>query len=184
MTKLLAIFGLLLQFLLLVSADNTNNKSNKLRLGQQEHRQLAVPNFSVTVTDISDQSIGFDTGTGLPDSSVMILVSDLCRAESAHRIEVGLLFPVSSVQGIQSDVTKIINDPGPNNVLSFRFVEGIAQNPDIYSPNSDGTTATVSFCVEIALLIGTQAVNFGEVKLTYKVNLVTKVGTLTEHSPI
>ena len=146
-------------------------------------RDLGVPDFSVTVTKVEGQTIAFDTGTGLPDSSIIILVSDLCRVESPHREDVGLFFPTSSVKGIRADPSKVVNDPGPDNEISFRFVEGIAENPDIYTPNSDGQTATVSFCVEIALLIGTTAVNYEEVKLTYNVNLVTKAGTLTGHLP-
>ncbi|CAB9524498.1 expressed unknown protein [Seminavis robusta] len=146
-------------------------------------RELQLPDFSVTVTGVSGQSISFDTGEGGGSKpNIKIRVADLCRNESPQRAEVGYLFPGSSVPGIQSNTSGVVNNPGAGNTISFSFLEGISQNYHIYTAAS-GNTATVSFCVEIGMYAETMLVDFEEVKVTYNVNLATKAGTLTSHTP-
>jgi hypothetical protein len=148
-------------------------------------RDLQASPFDVAITHVgaSDQTIHFNTGTGMNGSAkVKVKVYDKCRGESPTRIDEGFLYPDNSVPGIIADNSGIV-DPGPGSVLKFNFAAGIAENTDIYTPGNLVGTATVSFCVEVGLYGGDMLANFKEVKLTYQLNLLTNVGQLTSHVP-
>ena len=142
----------------------------------------------VEITFVSGQSFGFDTGLGLVDinplpPTVSIEVFDKCRTESPDRILVGALYPISSVEGLQTDYSGLTNLPGTGNSMSFSFVEGIGQNIDVYTDNGDNT-GSVEFCVQVNLVVGDIVANFAEVKLTYNINLETDVALPPQRSSL
>ena len=145
-----------------------------------------LQSFDVAITEVSGQTIKFNTGTGMgPGTSVKVKVTNLCRTESANRITEGFLYPDNNVPGIVADTSGVV-DPGPGSVLSIRFVEGIASNTDIYKSNGGmPPTASVSFCVEIGLYVGEEdmQVNFKEVKVTYNLDLMSNIPSLKAHTP-
>jgi hypothetical protein len=137
-----------------------------------------IADFSVHIASVSSNSLAFNTGTGGgANPNVKILVYDYCRTESSTRNVVGEMFPGSSVGGIKVDKSGVKASPGVGNVISFSFVEGIAENTDIYTDNGD-KTANVEFCVEIGLYDGTTMLNFKEAKLSFAIDLITNVISL------
>ena len=146
---------------------------------------ISATDFHVAVAPVSQQqSFRFETGAGVPGTIVDVEVYDKCRtelsSESEFRTIVGELYPSSStVQGIAVDHSGVAANPvgGHSNVLSFTFVEGIAQNYDIYHTAATTTAATgkVEFCVQVNLYSGEYLANFAELKLTYNINLKTDI---------
>ena len=142
----------------------------------------ASAQFDVSVSSVADQTITFNTGVGAgAESNVKVKVTDVCRVESPKRVEVGELYPENTVSGIVADASGI-SGPGTGNKISFQFVQGIDENSNIYTANADNT-ASISFCVELGLYASDMLVNFKEVKVSYDVNLATKVSTLVSHNP-
>ena len=148
----------------------------------EEPRELQIADWHVTIQTVNAQSFTFETGTGGgTNPNIKIGVSDLCRMEGATRVSVGTMFPTSSVTGIDAVGTGVVNNPGAGNSISWAFVEGINGNSDIYTDNGDNT-ATVDFCVEVGLYEDTTLINYAEVKLTYEIDLVTNIPSLTGYT--
>jgi len=105
-------------------------------------------------------------------------IYDLCRRDSSTRTYKGDFYPSSTVAGMASITSGVINNPGDSNSISFTFTEGIDSDTDIYTDNLDGT-ATVEFCLMVGLYDASSLVNFAEVKLTYNVDLTTSFTSLT-----
>ena len=144
----------------------------------------AATDFSVAITAVSGQSFEFETGFGVPGTTVNVEVWDKCRSESdGSRTAVGELYPASTVQGLQADHSGIANIPGTGNSLSFGFVEGITHNYDIYT-NLGGNMGQVAFCAQVNVYIGDFLANFAEVKLTYNINLETDVAISPQRSSL
>ncbi|CAB9518590.1 expressed unknown protein [Seminavis robusta] len=142
-------------------------------------RSLQIADWSVDIGTISSQSFSFSTGAGGgANPNIKVSISNLCRSESDTRTEVGEFFPASTVSGIEVDSEAVRNNPGPDNALSFNFVEGIDSNDAIFADNGDGTAAVV-FCALVGLYDQNEMVNFSEIKLTYSLDLMTSVVELT-----
>lgn len=108
-------------------------------------------------------------------------IFDKCRTESATRLSQGEFYPLSTVSGISTDAISVVSNPGDGNSIAFSFVEGIADNTDIYTDNGDNT-ATVEFCAQVGLYFSSTLINFAEVKLTYTVDLTTSFTSLTGYT--
>lgn len=93
----------------------------------------------------------------------------------------GELYPSSTVTGVSTDHTGIVNSPGDSNSIAFTFSEGIGDNTDIYTDNG-GNTAAVEFCVQVGLYFSGSLINFAEAKLTYTVDLTTSFTSLTGYT--
>lgn len=124
--------------------------------------------------------MGFGTGSE-SGASMKIEVFDLCRTESSIRVLQGELYPSSTVTGINTDQSGIVNNPGDGNTIAFTFSEGISDSTDIYTDNG-GNTATVEFCVQVGLYHSGSLINFAETKLTYNVDLTTSITSLTGYT--
>jgi hypothetical protein len=139
----------------------------------------------VTIESVSDQTFSFSTGAGGGSNpNTQVRVYDLCRSESATRTDVGSFYPTSTVSGIIADRTRstnIFNQPEDDpddglSTISFKFVQGIAENTDIYTANNnDDNTATIDFCAEVGLYDDAQLINFAEIKLAFTVDLVASI---------
>ena len=111
----------------------------------------SAQDLDVTITGVSGQTFSFDTGLGIGGTNnVEIYVFDKCRTEDGTRVPVGMFYPSSTVTGINVDALGVVNSPGAGNTIAFDFVEGIAQNTDIYSYNGDDT-ATLEFCAQVGV---------------------------------
>jgi hypothetical protein len=135
----------------------------------------------VTILTVQDLGFTFETGIGGGSANIKITVTDVCRLESATRVNVGNLYPLSNVVGIDADGAGVINNPGAGNSIDWAFVEGINGNADIYTDNMDNT-AKVEFCVMVGLYDATTLIDYAEVKLTYNINLVTNIPDLTGYT--
>ena len=142
----------------------------------------AIADWHVTINTVSAQGFTFETGTGGgTNPNIKIGVTDICRMEGATRTTVGDLYPTNSVTGMTVDASGVVNNPGAGNALSFTFAEGINGNADIYTDNGDNT-ATVDFCVMVGLYEDATLIDFAEVKLTYNIDLVTNIPSLTGYT--
>ena len=147
------------------------------RLMNSNHAE--APEMAVTVTNVAGQTFSFDTGAGMfgETNTVTIYVFNKCRLDpGGGRIPVGEFYPASSVSGIDVDASGIVSAPGSGNTIAITFVEGIAQNSDIFTDHGDGT-ATVEFCAQVCLYLGDFLCNWEEVKITYQIDLVTNLPT-------
>ncbi|CAB9521223.1 expressed unknown protein [Seminavis robusta] len=147
-------------------------------------RDLQITDWHVTIKTLQDQGFTFETGTGngAASANIKIKVTDLCRKDTANRQAVGHWFPTTNVTGIEVDHGGIINNPGADNAVDFRFIEGIAGNNLIYRDAGDAVNAIVEFCVEVGLYDADTLIDYAEVLLTYNVNLVTQVPELTGYT--
>lgn len=143
---------------------------------------ITMGNFDVTVTDVSGYSFSFDTGSGMPDASntVEIYVFTKCRIEGRGQEPVGAFFPHSTVPGIQAEVSGVAHAPGAGTTISYKFVEGIEQNADVYTKHEETNTATLTFCVEIGLYTNGFLSNWEEIKVHYNVDLTTDINNQGE----
>ena len=145
-------------------------------------RDLQIADWHVTINGVTAQGITFETGLGGgTNPNIKISVWDYCRLESATRSTVGDFYPTSSVTGIDADGAGVINNPGAGNAMDWTFVEGINGNPTIYTDNGD-QTATVEFCILIGLYEDTVLIDYAETKMTYNIDLVTNIPTLTGYT--
>jgi hypothetical protein len=146
-------------------------------------RDLQIADWSVTIESVSDQTLSFSTGAGGGSNpNTQVRVYDLCRSESATRTDVGSFYPTSTVSGIIADrarSTNIFNHPNdPDDglsTISFKVVQGIAENTDIYTANNEDNTATIEFCAEVGLYDNAQLISFAEIKLAFTVDLVASI---------
>ena len=147
-----------------------------------DERGLQIADWHVSFLTVEDTSFTFETGTGAgANPNIKITVMDKCRMESATRTTVGEFFPTSTVAGIQADTTKVVNNPGAGNEVSFSFKEGINENAVIYVDNGDNS-ASVNFCVLVGLYDDITLIDFAEVKLTYNIDLETNIPALTGYT--
>jgi hypothetical protein len=147
-----------------------------------DDRGLQIADWHVNILTVSDTSFTFETGGGGGATpNIKISVTDKCRMESATRTTVGDFFPTSNVPGIAANTAGIVNNPGAGNGMSFSFIEGINGNADIYTDNLDNT-ATVEFCVMVGMYDTITLIDFAEIKLTYNIDLVTNIPSLTGYT--
>ncbi|CAB9496844.1 expressed unknown protein [Seminavis robusta] len=153
---------------------------------EQRARALEIGDWSVNFKTIDGQDFTYETGPGAGENvNVKISVENKCRQEAvaAERTNVGHFYPNPDVSGIAVDTSGIVNDPGMGiNGFSFSFVEGVNENALIYSEADDGLNAAVNFCVVLGLYSDIMLIDFAEVKLTYLIDLVTQVPTLTGYT--
>ena len=83
--------------------------------------------------------------------------------------------------GIDADGGGVIHNPGAGNGIDWAFVEGINGNAAIYKDNLD-RTADVNFCVLIGLYDSDTLIDYAEVKMTYNIDLVTNIPSLTGYT--
>jgi hypothetical protein len=145
-------------------------------------RGLQIADWHVTILTMEDHGFTFETGAGGGgNANIKVTVTDVCRKDSATRVNVGQFYPTSNVVGIDADGGGIVNNPGAGNSLDWTFVEGINGNADIYTDNMD-QTATVEFCVMVGLYDVATLIDYAEVKVTYSIDLVTNIPSLTGYS--
>lgn len=147
-------------------------------------RDLQLADWAVIISAVTGQSIQYSTGVGAGrNPNIKIGITDLCRQESTTRTTIGTIFHSSTVAGIAATSSGVgdLNDPGMGKAISFSFGEGISENAGIYKDNGD-STATVKFCAEVGLYQDTILVNFADVKLTYSIDLVSNIPTLSSYT--
>jgi hypothetical protein len=144
-------------------------------------RSLQIADWHVTLLTVASQTFTFETGEGGgADPNIKISVMDKCRMESATRTTMGEFYPASTVPGIVA-VTTGVGAPGPGpHSLSFSFSEGISASA-LYTDNGDNT-AQVNFCVLTGMYDGISLIDFAEVKLTYNIDLVTNIPSLSGYT--
>ncbi|CAB9504689.1 expressed unknown protein [Seminavis robusta] len=137
---------------------------------------LGQGDLDVTVTGVSAYSLSFDTGPGMPEATntVEIQIFDKCRMQGQGQKDQGYWFPSSTVTGIEAEVSDVNNAPGTGNTITYRFVEGIEGNTDVYT-KLDSTTAILSFCVQVGLYINGYLANWEEVRVHYDIDLATDI---------
>jgi hypothetical protein len=145
---------------------------------------------TVLVTGVDNDGLHYDTGIGVQGANnvVKIKVYDKCRfvddgsgQNGANSQELlGIWYPASmatTISGIETDITGI-NAPsgtGAGNLLAWQFVQGISQNPDVYT-QFNVSYAELAFCVQIGLFVDDILTSWDEFWMFTPLNMDMNLG--------